>query len=299
MSFFLGLAKGFMWAQEKKQEKEMFEAEMAWEREKLLLSAKISRQNAAYSSSLKRQEDTAEKIKLITSLTGNPAVAETLAKTGMLDTVLMNLERDDVDQAQYLKSISEGLSAMYGNDPEKIAEGLAAASGETDPNAAAVAAVSATSSPDDWLGIVRSPPRAVDRTDANAIEKRVDDFLARSGNFSSLTWITDPSDPTRTIPTFSDKNEKARWSEARSRLLTATMEGYTNRDIGWNDMGVFLEGYGSEYLGLVPEPTTPPPSTVDPAAPPPAQTGVLTTTVTGPPSEEDEFTSSVFRRDSR
>lgn len=297
MSFFLGLAKGFMWAQEKKQEKEMFEAEMAWEREKLLLSAKLSRQNAAYSANLKRQEDTAEKIKLITSLTGNPAVAETLAKTGMLDTVLMNLERDDVDQAQYLKSITDGLSAMYGNDPEKIAEGLAAASGETDPNAAAVAAVSATSSPDDWLGIVRNPPRGVERTDANAIEKRIDDFLARSGNFSSLTWVTDPSDPTKTIPTFSDKDEKARWSEARSRLLTATMEGYTNRDIGWHDMGIFLEGYGSEYLGLVPEPTIQP-TTVDPAAPLPAQTGVLTPTVTGPP-EQDDLQTRVFNREHR
>lgn len=299
MSFFLGLAKGFMWAQEQKQEREQFEAEMAWEREKLLLSAKLSRQNAAYSSRLQKQESTEEKIKMVTALTGDPSIAQKLYDTGMLDTFLMNLDRDDVDQAGYIRSVAEGLKATYGNNPDKIAEGLTAAAGESNPDAAATAAAAATTDIDSFFDIVRSPPRGVDRTDANAIESRVDEFLGRSGNFKSLTWITDPSDPNRVMPNFSDNTEKARWSEARRQILAATMEAYTNRDIGWNDMGVFLEDYGSEYLGLAPAPTIETTESPNPNAVP-SSTGALgPNVVVDPPLEVDEFTANVFGRGDR
>lgn len=281
MSFFLGLAKGFMWAQEQKQEREQFEAEMAWEREKMLLSAKLSRQNAAYASRLQKQESTEEKIKMVTALTGDPSIAQKLYDTGMLDTFLMNLDRDDVDQAGYIRSVAEGLKATYGNDPDKIAEGLTAAAGESNPDAAATAAAAATTGIDQWFDIVRSPPRGVDRVDANAIESRVDEFLGRSGNFSSLQLIPDGMGGYK--PMFDNNDEAEQFSQARQSILESVMGAYSSRDIGWNDMGMFLEEEGSKILTQIKPPAQVPPPVTPP--PVPSSTGALTPGVVTPPPD--------------
>jgi len=299
MSFFLGLAKGFMWAQEQKQEREQFEADMAWEREKLLLSAKLSRQNAAYASRLKKQEATEEKIKMVTALTGDPSIAQKLYDTGMLETFLMNLDRDDVDQAGYIRSVAEGLRATYGNDPDKIAQGLTAAAGESNPDAAATAAAAATTDIDQWFDIVRSPPREVVRADNTSIRSSVDSFLERSGNFPSLRFVEDPSTDSGFRPMFDDAKERDQFSEARKRIFQTVMDAYTGRQIGWNNIEAFLEEEGSNILTEmnppkpVPDPVTPP-AGVNPS------TGALTPgLVTTPPPGVDEFTANVFGRGDR
>jgi len=299
MSFFLGLAKGFMWAQEQKQEREQFEADMAWEREKLLLSAKLSRQNAAYASRLQKQESTEEKIKMVTALTGDPSIAQKLYDTGMLDTFLMNLDRDDVDQAGYIRSVAEGLRATYGNDPDKIAQGLTAAAGESNPDAAATAAAAATMDMDDWFGIIRNPVRGVDRADNTSIRSSVDSFLERSGNFPSLRFVEDPSTDSGFRPIFDDAKERDQFSEARKRIFQTVMDAYTGRQIGWNNIEAFLEEEGSNILTEMNPPTQVPPPVTPP--PVPSSTGALTSGVVTPPPkvEEDEFTSSVFRRGDR
>ena len=131
MSFFLGLAKGFMWAQEQKQEREQFEADMAWEREKLLLSAKLSRQNAAYASRLEREEDKAELIKRATALGFSPESIKLFDSEGSLEILVDRAAKSG--SAEYVQSLMN-YATQYGLSEEQAARtvGDAAASGDED-----------------------------------------------------------------------------------------------------------------------------------------------------------------------
>lgn len=131
MSFFLGLAKGFMWAQEQKQEREQFEADMAWERERLLLSAKLSRQNAAYASRLEREQDKAELIKRATALGFSPESIKLFDSQGSLEILVDRAAKSG--SAEYVQRLMN-YATQYGLSEEQAARtvGDAAASGDED-----------------------------------------------------------------------------------------------------------------------------------------------------------------------